>query len=94
VATQAEALSPGPRGFGSADDRQPLAGLKTSPSRQRGRARTAPCPSVAVDKADRFWPDVTRSWLLASGFAVELPNGRLVPAADGVEVGQALRVPT
>jgi hypothetical protein len=35
-------------------------GLKTSPSRQRGRARTAPCPSVAVDTADRFWPDVTR----------------------------------
>ena len=60
MATQAEALSPGPRGFGSADDRQPLAGLKTSPSRQRGRARTAPCPSVAVDKADRFWPDVTQ----------------------------------
>jgi hypothetical protein len=69
VATQAEALSPGPRGFGSPDDRQPLAGLKTSPSRQRGRARTAPCPSVAVDKADRFWPDVTRL-VVAIGIAV------------------------
>jgi hypothetical protein len=49
---------------------------------------------AALSGARRLKAGETRRWLLASGFAVELPNGRLVPTPDGVEVGQALRVPT